>query len=101
MQQFVYQFCVFRLCCVQISSHVWSVWLMAIGKGVMGGLSTVSTFMVEILKLAEGGSSGKAYAYIAISLVLTQICAFILYGIPVWVEQFPRAFPGHDAEGNF
>eukprot|EP00243_Klebsormidium_subtile_P001976 TRINITY_DN13742_c0_g1_i1.p1 TRINITY_DN13742_c0_g1~~TRINITY_DN13742_c0_g1_i1.p1 ORF type:complete len:418 (-),score=3.19 TRINITY_DN13742_c0_g1_i1:223-1476(-) len=81
---------------VQITSHVWSVWLSALGKGVMGCLSTVSTFTVEIFKLAEGGSPGKAHAYIAISMILTQICAFILYGIPVWVNEFPRAFPSHD-----
>lgn len=64
----------------------------------MGGLSTVSTFVVEILKLAEGGSPAKAYGYVAISMILTQICALVLYGVPVWVNQFPAAMPGHDPQ---
>jgi fluoride ion exporter CrcB/FEX len=78
---------------LQIVDHVTSVWLESLSKGIMACLSTVSTFMVEVLKLSEGPSPWKSYAYIAISLFLSQLFALILYGIPVWTERYPGAFP--------
>lgn len=44
--------------------------------GGIGAFTTFSTFMVETLTLLEEGETGKAFAYLALSIVLGLIAAF-------------------------
>ena len=44
--------------------------------GGIGAFTTFSTFMVETLTLLEEGETGKAVAYLALSIVLGLIAAF-------------------------
>jgi CrcB protein len=43
---------------------------LVLGTGVMGGLTTYSTFNLEALRMAEEGEVGRAAAYMAITLAL-------------------------------
>ncbi len=42
---------------------------LVLGTGVMGGLTTYSTFNLEALRLAEEGELGRALGYVALTLV--------------------------------
>lgn len=50
---------------------------LVLGTGVMGGLTTYSTFNLETLRLAEEGEVGRALAYLSMTLGL---CALGGYG---------------------
>ncbi|GAQ84948.1 hypothetical protein KFL_002140020 [Klebsormidium nitens] len=65
------------------------LWCQGVEIGVMGALSTVSTFAAEIYLLDQGKQHvWRSYVYILVSLLASQTVALLIYGVPVWIMHY-------------
>lgn len=56
--------------------------------GLMGCLSTVSTFAAEFNAMRESSRPMRAYAYAAITVLVSFALGILIYCIPVWTKGF-------------
>ncbi|KAH6799955.1 camphor resistance CrcB family protein [Perilla frutescens var. hirtella] len=56
--------------------------------GLLGCLSTVSTFMAEFHAMRESKHPWRAYAYAAITIVISFILGTLIYSVPVWARRY-------------
>ncbi|CAD5321075.1 unnamed protein product [Arabidopsis thaliana] len=56
--------------------------------GLLGCLSTVSTFMAEFNAMRESDYPWRAYAYASFTIVVSFAIGTIIYSVPVWVIGF-------------
>lgn len=61
------------------------VWLLVLGTGFCGGLTTFSTFGYENLALCEDGEFGAAFLYAAASIIAGLLAAGIGLGLMAWL----------------
>ncbi|KAL2650051.1 hypothetical protein R1flu_018179 [Riccia fluitans] len=53
--------------------------------GMLGCLSTVSTFVAEIQIMHQGKNRWRAYVYPISTILISLVIGFLIYGVPVWV----------------
>ncbi|KAG6549701.1 hypothetical protein Mapa_008681 [Marchantia paleacea] len=53
--------------------------------GLLGCLSTVSTFAAEIQIMHQGRNRWRAYVYPVCTILTSLVIGFLIYGVPVWV----------------
>ncbi|KAL1533650.1 fluoride export protein 1 [Salvia divinorum] len=56
--------------------------------GLLGCLSTVSTFVAEFHAMRESKHPWRAYAYAAITIVVSFTMGTLFYSVPVWVRGY-------------
>lgn len=56
--------------------------------GFLGCLSTVSTFIAEVYALWQSGHRGRAYAYIAVTILPSFALGTLIYSVPVWTKNY-------------
>ncbi|XP_042033282.1 fluoride export protein 1 [Salvia splendens] len=56
--------------------------------GLLGCLSTVSTFVAEFHAMRESKHPWRAYAYAAITIVVSFTLGTLIYSVPVWVRGY-------------
>ncbi|KAG2309449.1 hypothetical protein Bca52824_029197 [Brassica carinata] len=56
--------------------------------GLLGCLSTVSTFMAEFNAMRESDYPWRAYAYASFTIVVSFAIGTVIYSVPVWVVGF-------------
>ncbi|KAH6759240.1 camphor resistance CrcB family protein [Perilla frutescens var. frutescens] len=56
--------------------------------GLLGCLSTVSTFMAEFHAMRESKHPWRAYAYAAITIVMSFVLGTLIYSVPVWARRY-------------
>lgn len=56
--------------------------------GLLGCLSTVSTFMAEFNAMRESTSSWRAYAYALITILISFGLGILIYSVPVWTKGY-------------
>ena len=60
-------------------------WLLVLGTGFCGGLTTFSTFGYENLALCEDGEFGAAFFYTVTSIVAGLAAAALGLGLVAWI----------------
>ncbi|XP_027368365.1 fluoride export protein 2-like [Abrus precatorius] len=58
--------------------------------GLMGCLSTVSTFAAEFNAMRESKNPWRAYAYAVITICVSFSAGILIYCVPVWTKGFDR-----------
>ncbi|KAK7301303.1 hypothetical protein RJT34_12164 [Clitoria ternatea] len=58
--------------------------------GLMGCLSTVSTFAAEFNAMRKSNNSWRAYAYASITICVSYSIGILIYCVPVWTKGFDR-----------
>lgn len=56
--------------------------------GLLGCLSTVSTFMAEFNAMRESTSPWRAYAYASITILISFALGILIYSVPVWTKGY-------------
>ncbi|OWM90175.1 hypothetical protein CDL15_Pgr006496 [Punica granatum] len=56
--------------------------------GLMGCLSTVSTFMAEFNAMRESNHPWRAYAYAISTMVISFVLGILIYDVPVWAKGY-------------
>lgn len=56
--------------------------------GLLGCLSTVSTFMAEFHAMRESKHPWRAYGYAAITIVTSFALGTLIYSVPVWAKRY-------------
>ncbi|XP_022141383.1 fluoride export protein 2 [Momordica charantia] len=56
--------------------------------GLMGCLSTVSTFAAEFNAMRVSERPWRAYAYAALTMAISFVCGVFIYSIPVWTNGY-------------
>lgn len=56
--------------------------------GLLGCLSTVSTFIAEFHAMRESLHPWRAYAYAAITFIISFLWGTLIYSVPVWVRDY-------------
>ncbi|XP_057795807.1 fluoride export protein 1-like [Salvia miltiorrhiza] len=56
--------------------------------GLLGCLSTVSTFVAEFHAMRESKHPWRAYAYAAITIAVSFTLGTLIYSVPVWVRAY-------------
>lgn len=54
--------------------------------GLMGCLSTVSTFMAEFYSMTQSNEPWKGYAYVIITVAISFGLATLIYSVPLWIK---------------
>lgn len=54
--------------------------------GLLGCLSTVSTFAAEFNAMRESNYPWRAYAYAIITLCVSFVLGILIYCVPVWTK---------------
>lgn len=58
--------------------------------GLMGCLSTVSTFAAEFNAMRESIHPWRAYAYAMITICVSYSAGILIYCVPVWTKGFDK-----------
>lgn len=53
--------------------------------GLLGCLSTVSTFVAEFHAMRESAHPWRAYAYATSTIVMSYVLGTLIYSVPMWV----------------
>lgn len=56
--------------------------------GLLGCLSTVSTFAAEFHAMRESKHPWRAYAYVAVTFGVSFAMGTLIYSVPVWVRGY-------------
>lgn len=56
--------------------------------GFLGCLSTVSTFVAEVYAMRQSGHSGRALAYVALTVITSFALGTLVYSVPVWAKHY-------------
>ncbi|KAL1834695.1 hypothetical protein ACET3Z_004346 [Daucus carota] len=56
--------------------------------GLMGCLSTVSTFIAEFHNMRESDQPWRAYAYAMVTILASFILGTLIYSIPFWINDY-------------
>ncbi|KAK6938447.1 putative fluoride ion transporter CrcB, partial [Dillenia turbinata] len=56
--------------------------------GLLGCLSTVSTFMAEFYAMMQSAHPWRAYAYAMITILVSFALGTLIYSVPVWTLEF-------------
>ena len=56
--------------------------------GLMGSLSTVSTFMAEFNAMRQSSQPWRAYAYAIITIGVSFVSGTLIYSVPVWAKGY-------------
>ena len=59
-------------------------WRLALGTGLMGGLTTYSTFNLDVWTAVEAGEPGKAVLVAAVTLVTCLVGAAVGWALAAW-----------------
>ena len=54
---------------------------LALGTGVLGAFTTMSTFSVETVQLFEKGANSTAITYLLLTFILCPLLAFVGWGV--------------------
>lgn len=54
--------------------------------GLMGCMSTVSTFMAEFNAMRESNQPWRAYAYALTTILVSFGMGILIYSVPVWTK---------------
>lgn len=73
---------------MQVNRKEWDTIVGGMQFGVMGCLSTVSTFAAEFNAMRESKHPWRAYAYALITLFLSFSLGILIYCVPVWTDGF-------------
>jgi fluoride ion exporter CrcB/FEX len=76
------------ICLVQVNTRNCDTVVAGIQFGVMGCLSTVSTFAAEFNKMRLSSDPWTAYAYAAITICVSFSFGILIYCIPYWTKGF-------------
>ena len=82
----------FSLCfTLQDDTPVGGLVITSLDLGMMGSMSTVSTFSVEIKNLHQASSKQwRTYAYLMITICSAFIGGLLVYNVPVWAYNLPE-----------
>lgn len=56
--------------------------------GLLGCLSTVSTFVAEFHAMRESNHPWRAYAYAGVTIAVSFVMGTLIYSVPVWVKGY-------------
>jgi fluoride ion exporter CrcB/FEX len=76
------------ICLLQVNTRNCDTVVAGIQFGVMGCLSTVSTFAAEFNKMRLSSDPWTAYVYAAITICVSFSFGILIYCIPYWTKGF-------------
>lgn len=74
--------------CMQVRSKECNTVASGVQLGLLGCLSTVSTFVAEFHAMRESKHPWRAYAYAAITIAVSFTLGTLIYSVPVWVRNY-------------
>lgn len=77
-----------RFCLMQVHTRDCDTVVRGIQFGLLGNLSTVSTFAAEFNAMRESNYPWRAYAYAIITIFVSFAPGILFYCIPVWTRGF-------------
>lgn len=75
-----------RVILLQVNTKNYDTVASGIQFGLLGCLSTVSTFMAEFHAMRESKHPWRAYAYATVTFTISFVFGTLIYSVPVWTE---------------
>lgn len=76
------------MCVVQVKTNTCNTLATGIQLGLLGCLSTVSTFVAEFNAMRESKHPWRAYMYSTITIGISFGLGILIYNVPVWTKGY-------------